>query len=349
MPASDQPASDSTRASAASSMLRFDVVWDNLNLPYTAFFSRRGNPYRPRMPDLVYSSVTCHDDKQRVPLRRDSSRPDPQGETQGETPTNQKWTSDGTQSPRQPDKSETNWQKRQKQTEASPLPSASAEDNPLDTLSMEICGEVVPPPAPPHQATPLSLGWALYLLSTGRLTAVPEVLHHAPILDLFNHFIQELVEDPNWAETPAGLDYTHYGYSYILKEEARHFACITWNMLHQEQRVEVPACYRWPSPDISLIATTPKPMPSYQPPWSGYVTYEPTYSYIYPRGYGPPDLQSYVRPFTSAGTDQLVPPQPPAQPPAQLPVPPQQLNQPAPGPPPLPPPGPPLRLPAGPR
>ncbi|PBK83812.1 hypothetical protein ARMGADRAFT_1089039 [Armillaria gallica] len=97
-------------------------------------------------------------------------------------------------------------------------------------------------PTPPRQA--MSLQWALYLLSTGKLMEIPEILFHAPLINLFNHFMTELVEDPDWAVTPAGMDYTHYRYSYILKEETRHFTCVTYNMIHQEQMVEVPAHYR---------------------------------------------------------------------------------------------------------
>ncbi|PBK87073.1 hypothetical protein ARMGADRAFT_1085833 [Armillaria gallica] len=132
---------------------------------------------------------------------------------------------------------------------ATPAPRYS----PPQSMSMAIHGEAptLPQPqlprklpTPPHTATPMNLSWALYLLSTGKLTDIPETLFRVPLLDLFNHFMKELVENPDWAVTPAGMDYTHYGYSYILKEEARHFACVTFNMIHQEQMVKVPAHYR---------------------------------------------------------------------------------------------------------
>ncbi|PBK85187.1 hypothetical protein ARMGADRAFT_1087633 [Armillaria gallica] len=98
-------------------------------------------------------------------------------------------------------------------------------------------------PTPPRQGTPLTLEWALYLLLTGKLTSVSEILFRTPLIDLFNHFVKELVEDPDWAVTLAGMDYTHYGYSYILKEEARHFACVAFNMIHQEQMIKIPFRY----------------------------------------------------------------------------------------------------------
>lgn len=104
------------------------------------------------------------------------------------------------------------------------------------------------------------MSWALYLLLTGKLVQVPDVLYHAPIIDLFNYFQKELVEDPNWAITPAGMDYNHYGYNYILKEEARHFACLAYNMIHSEQLVEVPICYQRPQTNLPLITYTPEPM-----------------------------------------------------------------------------------------
>ncbi|PBK81146.1 hypothetical protein ARMGADRAFT_1091577 [Armillaria gallica] len=182
-------------------------------------------------------------------------------------------------------------------------------------------------PTPPRQSTPMDLSWTLYLLSTGKLTTIPEALFHVPLLDLFNHFMTELVEDPDWAVTPAGMDYTHYGYSYILKEEARHFACITFNMIHQEQTVEVPARYRRPSPDISSVATTPEPMadsPSVPPQRAQMpTTYAYTVpSYFYPQGYGPPGTQGLARLFAAASVDDSgtlnqppTKPQPPSGPP----------------------------------
>ncbi|PBK91257.1 hypothetical protein ARMGADRAFT_1082063 [Armillaria gallica] len=125
---------------------------------------------------------------------------------------------------------------------------------------------------------------ALYLLSTGKLVQIPEVLFCAPLLDLFNHFLNKLVEDPNWAITPAGMDYTHYRYSYILKEEARHFACITYNMIHQEQ------------PDSPLVL----------PQWATIPTYAYMVpSYAYPWEYGPPGLQGPSWLFAAAGINNL--------------------------------------------
>ncbi len=87
---------------------------------------------------------------------------------------------------------------------------------------------------------------ALYLLSTGKLVQIPAVLIRASLGDLFNHFQKELLEDPNWAITLAGMDYSHYGMNYILKEEAAHFACTTYNMIHHDHQVEVPTRYNDP-------------------------------------------------------------------------------------------------------
>ncbi|PBK87923.1 hypothetical protein ARMGADRAFT_1085258 [Armillaria gallica] len=229
-----------------------------------------------------------------------------------------------------------------------PLPSSNAAEGVSpDPLSTETHGEAIPPPPLPRQPTPLTLGRALYLLLTGKLTSVPEILFRASIINLFNHFARKLVEDPDWATTPAGIDYTRYGYSYILKEEARHFACVAWNMIHQEQHVEVPARYQRPLPDISSVTTTPEPMKGLQlppPACAGHGQSYPTPNYMYPRGYRPPDARGYARPFAGTGTEQL-PPQPQGPPPPLLqpPVLPQQLqqpHQPPAGPPPPPPPGP---------
>ena len=59
--------------------------------------------------------------------------------------------------------------------------------------------------------------------------------------DLFNHFQKELLEDPDWKRTPAGMDYAAYGMNYILKEEAMHFACLAYNMIHPDHQIEIPA------------------------------------------------------------------------------------------------------------
>ncbi|PBK80943.1 hypothetical protein ARMGADRAFT_1091693 [Armillaria gallica] len=256
---------------------------------------------------------------QRALRKPDSLHPGHQeGTTAGESPTTQRPTSGGTPLLGQPGASETRMLRRQSSTGSFkegplPLPTTSQEGILLGTSSMETHGEATH--LPTCQLTPLTLGRALYLLSMGKLTTVPEILFCASTINLFNHFACELVEDPDWAVTPAGIDYTHYGYSYILKEEARHFACVAWNMTHPEQRVEVLPRYRCPSPDISSIAMTPEPEEDVQmapPVRPVYAQSYPIPSYIYPRGYGLPDARGYARPFAGAGTDQ------PAQPP-QLP------------------------------
>ncbi|PBK79798.1 hypothetical protein ARMGADRAFT_1092766 [Armillaria gallica] len=205
--------------------------------------------------------------KQKARPRQDSDHLDhPEGGTTGQRYTDPRNSPGETQSPLCPSIPETGEQQRlskpqlseesMRRWEGSPVPSTSPlatparRYSPLQHMSMGTHGEALtlpqpqPPqklPTPPCQATLLTLAWAFYLLSMGKLTAIPEILFHAPLIDLFNHFICELVEDPDWAVTPAGMDYTHYRYSYILKEEARHFACIAFNMIHQEQTIEVPA------------------------------------------------------------------------------------------------------------
>ncbi len=57
----------------------------------------------------------------------------------------------------------------------------------------------------------MTISWALYLLATGKLARIPNILSRVPLIDLFNHFLEELVADQDWARTPARIDYTHYG------------------------------------------------------------------------------------------------------------------------------------------
>lgn len=81
-------------------------------------------------------------------------------------------------------------------------------------------GAPLPPPSPhlrsqtlPQLTTTITIARALYLLSTGKLVCVPCVLVDATLEELFEHFREELLADPDWARTPAGIDYAHYGYS----------------------------------------------------------------------------------------------------------------------------------------
>ncbi len=90
----------------------------------------------------------------------------------------------------------------------------------------------------PQPTTPITIAWALYLLATGKLVQVPDVLFNATLDIVFNHFKEELVADQDWARTPAGLDYAHYGYGYILNEEALHFACHAYNKIHSDHPVK---------------------------------------------------------------------------------------------------------------
>ncbi len=119
----------------------------------------------------------------------------------------------------------------------------------MSTGSLE--GAHLPPQPQHHQSrtlpqptTPITITRALYLLATGKLVQIPNVLLCAPLEELFNHFKGELVADLDWARTPAGIDYNYYGYSYILNEEATHFACQAYNMIHRNHLIQVPARYQ---------------------------------------------------------------------------------------------------------
>ncbi len=229
---------------------------------------------------------------------------------------------------------------------ATPAPRDSLTRN----LSMEsFMGEVpLPRQSPPSQprtlpqpTTPITITRALYLLSTGKLVQIPAILLHASLADLFNHFQKELLEDPNWAITPAGIDYDRYGMNYILREEASHFACTAYNMIHHDIQVEVPARYQRPQIDLPPITYTPEPMdnePPVVPPWASVPDYpmwgfgsapiQP--SYAYPRGYGPPGTQGPSRIFAAAIADEGGPSDAP-----QIPTRPSDKPQPPSGPPPV--------------
>ncbi len=156
------------------------------------------------------------------------------------------------------------------------------------------------------------------------------MLAHAPLIDLFNHFLKELVADQDWARTPAGIDYSYYGYDYILKEEARHFACQAYNMIHQDHPINVPDCYQQPQLDLPRLIDTPEPMAD-EPPVPPRRAEVPVYTvpnytyttltYAYSQGYGPPGMQGQPRLFAVAtdqepGTSNEPPkPQPPSGPP----------------------------------
>ncbi len=78
----------------------------------------------------------------------------------------------------------------------------------------------------------------------GKLVQIPAVLLHATLKDLCNHFQKELLEDPDWAVTPAGMDYNYFQKDYILREETLHFACTTYNMIHPDRQIGIPARYQ---------------------------------------------------------------------------------------------------------
>ncbi len=203
-----------------------------------------------------------------------------------------------------------------------PLPTATPapKNSPTRNISMEsFMGEApLPRLSPPRQSqtlpqptTLITIARALYLLSTGKLVQIPAVLLRVSLGDLFDHFQKELMEDPDWAVTLAGMDYSHYGMSYILKEEASHFACTAYNMIHRDIQVEVLARYQRPQIDLPPVTYTPEPMddePPVPPPradiaeyprWGLDTAFERP-SYAYPHGYGPPGLQGPSRLFAAA-------------------------------------------------
>ncbi len=211
-------------------------------------------------------------------------------------------------------------------------------------------GAPLPPQSQSHQSrtlpqpiTPITIAQALYLLATGKLVRIPDVLLLMPLEILFNHFLEELVADQDWTRTPAGIDYAYYGYSYILKEEATHFTCQAYNMIHRDHPIQVSARYRRPQIDLPPITYTPEPMEDelpVLPQWAAIPDYvitvqsyaQKALSYVYPRGYGLPGTQGPPRLFAAAEGDvrtsnQPPPPskpQPPAGPPLILPVIPQR-------------------------
>ncbi len=50
-------------------------------------------------------------------------------------------------------------------------------------------------PTPPQPTTLITISWALYLLATGKLARIPDILSRVPLIDLFNHLLEELVVD----------------------------------------------------------------------------------------------------------------------------------------------------------
>ncbi len=203
----------------------------------------------------------------------------------------------------------------------------------------------------PQPTTPITIARALYLLSTGKLVQIPAVLLYATLKDLCNHFQKELLEDPHWAITPAGMDYDHFRKGYILREETLHFACTAYNMIHPDRQIKVPARYQRPQYDTPSTVDTPGPMddeppgPLRQAAIPQYPRWEPGYapaqpSYAYPHGYGPPGSQGLSRLFAAAisgdGAGLSNVPQIPIQPPDK----PQPPSGPPPSGPPLPPAGP---------
>ncbi|PBK90271.1 hypothetical protein ARMGADRAFT_1083133 [Armillaria gallica] len=339
-PVSDQFTRVRVGDSPTDSAFRLDVVWDNLNLPTSAFFPRRGNPYRPRSPDPEYPAIAHGDESIQIaehpptPPRRESPEPQQHAESSRLAP------------PRPPRRNHrrrvtyrpeadlgwdpvtgtTAWEREQNAQEAE--------------LDEELQGRTFTP------AHHISRGRPTESLANGDPWGSDPSTNSST--DTAHPGTGAL---PPLDGTPAGIDYTHYGYSYILKEEARHFACVAWNMTHPDQPIKVLPRYQRPSPDISSIFTTPKPGEDVRmapPTRVDYAQSYPVPSYIYPRGYGPPDARGYARPFAGAGTDQPPPPPPGPQQPAQPPPGPPQPPPPPPAGPPPGPPGPPGPL-QGPR
>ncbi len=207
-------------------------------------------------------------------------------------------------------------------------------NSPLKSTSTASLGEGVPPPLQfpprpsrtlPQPTTPITITRALYLLATGKLVQIPDILSNATLDELFNHFKEELVVDQDWARTLAGLDYAHYGYSYIINEEALHFACHAYNMIHSDHPVSIPDHYQHPEIYLPPITYTPEPMED-EPPIPLQRAAVPDYagvalSYAYPRGYGLPGTQGLSRLFAVAITGDEAGPLDQPQPPSKLPPP----------------------------
>ncbi len=110
------------------------------------------------------------------------------------------------------------------------------------------------------------------------------MLLHATLKDLCNHFQKELLEDPDWAVTPAGMDYNYFQKDYILREEILHFACTAYNMIHPDRRIEIPARYQQPQYDSPSTTDTPEPMadkppvPPQRATMPYYLRWEPGYT-----------------------------------------------------------------------
>ncbi|PBK91898.1 hypothetical protein ARMGADRAFT_1081309 [Armillaria gallica] len=126
------------------------------------------------------------------------------------------------------------------------------------------------------------------------------------------------------------MDYDHYRYEYIIKEEARHFVCQAYNMIHPNIPVQIPARYQRWQYKVPPLVDTPEPMQD-SPPVPPCQALIPTYayvvpSYIYPRGYGLPGSQGPSRLFAMAhiddaglSTQPLQPPENKLQPPFRPP------------------------------
>lgn len=115
---------------------------------------------------------------------------------------------------------------------------------------MESMEKVLRPPSCQHKTPPLMmLNSALYLFSTSKVARMSDILLHAGYDDLFNHFTNKLLADPDWAETKAGFNYFYWlnrniRVTYILEGEANRFATWAYNLIHPQAHIREISPYK---------------------------------------------------------------------------------------------------------
>ncbi len=130
-----------------------------------------------------------------------------------------------------------------------PPPLSQPRDSPPWNTSMVSMSQVQSDPPSFHDTPPqalpqplMELSRALYLLHTGKLVRMLEVLIHANYDNLFNHFTDELLVDPTWAETEGGYNYFYmsnrnYNISWILEKEADRFTIQAHRLIHPDIQI----------------------------------------------------------------------------------------------------------------
>lgn len=237
-------------------------------------------PHPPMLPS--YTGISPYRSPSSLPphqpeTRHQSSSSDLPQHQEQDSPSHEGMRSQIGMTERDDRKSESGQQRSEKSTYDSPVSGSIVKEKPSTTPpaipvqrysplrnTSTVFEEVAPQPrklpTPPQPTTPITISQALYLLVTGKLVQIPDVLARVPLINLFNYFLEELVADQDWARTPAGIDYAYYGYDYILKEEARHFTCQAYNMIHLDDPVQIPTHYQRPQIVLPSLFDTPEPM-----------------------------------------------------------------------------------------